>query len=99
MKLPVHSYGNRFQPEVMDNLERRIIQMKIEREALKKEKDEGSTKHLEKLEDDLKKLETEYKKLEDVWKAEKGSLQDANAIKSEIEKARTEMVQRVAAVI
>lgn len=78
-------------PEVMDNLERRIIQMKIEREALKKEKDEGSTKHLEKLEDDLKKLEAEYKKLEDVWKAEKGSLQDANAIKSEIEKARMEM--------
>lgn len=78
-------------PEVMDNLERRIIQMKIEREALKKEKDEGSTKHLEKLEDDLQKLEKEYKKLEDVWKAEKGSLQDTNVIKSEIEKARMEM--------
>lgn len=78
-------------PEVMDNLGRRIIQLKIEREALKKEKDEGSKKHLEKLEEDLKKLEVEYKKFEDIWKAEKGSLHDANAIKSELEKARTEI--------
>lgn len=77
-------------PEMMDNLERRIIQLKIEREALKKEKDEGSRKHLEKLEVDLKKLEDEYKKLETIWKAEKGSLQDAQTIKSELEKARTE---------
>lgn len=77
-------------PEVMDNLQRRIIQLKIEREALKKEKDEGSKKHLEKLESDLKKLEEEYKKLEDIWKAEKGSLNDAQAIKSELEKARLE---------
>lgn len=77
-------------PEVMDNLERRIVQLKIEREALKKEKDEGSQKHLEKLESDLKKLEEEYKKLEKVWKAEKASLQDAQAIKSELEKARME---------
>lgn len=75
-------------PEVMDNLERRIIQLKIEREALKKEKDEGSKKHLEKLEADLTKLEEEYKKLETIWKAEKGSLHDAQAIKSELEKAR-----------
>lgn len=77
-------------PEVMDNLERRIIQMKIEREALKKEKDEGSKKHLEKLETELQKLETEYKKLEKIWKEEKGSLQDATAIKSELEKVRLE---------
>lgn len=77
-------------PEVMDNLERRIIQMKIEREALKKEKDEGSKKHLDKLETELQKLETEYKKLEKIWKEEKGSLQDANAIKSELEKLRLE---------
>lgn len=77
-------------PEMMDNLERRIIQLKIEREALKKEKDEGSKKHLEKLEADLKKLETEYQKLETIWKAEKGSLSDAQSIKSELEKARTE---------
>lgn len=77
-------------PEVMDNLDRRIVQMKIEREALKKEKDEGSKKHLEKLEADLAKLEDEYKKLDAIWKSEKGSLQDAQAIKTELEKARTE---------
>jgi ATP-dependent Clp protease ATP-binding subunit ClpB len=75
-------------PESMDNLERRIIQMKIEREALKKEKDDGSKKHLEKLESDLRKLEDEYKKLETIWKAEKASLNDATVIKSELEKAR-----------
>lgn len=78
-------------PEMMDNLERRIIQLKIEREALKKEKDEGSKKYLEKLESDLKKLEEEYQKLETIWKTEKGSLQDAQAIKSELEKVRTEL--------
>lgn len=77
-------------PEVMDNLERRIIQLKIEREALKKEKDEGSKKHLEKLESDLAKLEEEYGKLEDLWKKEKGTLQDANTIKQELEHARVE---------
>jgi ATP-dependent Clp protease ATP-binding subunit ClpB len=77
-------------PEMMDNLERRIVQLKIEREALKKEKDEASKKHLERLETDLHKLEQEYKKLETIWKAEKGSLNDAQAIKSELEKARTE---------
>ena len=75
-------------PEVMDNLERRIIQLKIEREALKKEKDEASKKHLEKLETDLHQLEDEYQKLETIWKTEKGSLQDTQAIKSELEKAR-----------
>ncbi len=77
-------------PEMMDNLERRIIQLKIEREALKKESDEGSKKHLQKLESDLQKLEGEYKKLEDIWKAEKGSLQSAQGIKTELEQARTE---------
>mgnify|MGYP003646229984 CR=1 FL=1 len=78
-------------PEVMDTLERRIIQLKIEREALKKEKDEGSKKSLEKLQDDLSKLEDEYKKLEVIWKAEKGSLQDSSAIKAEIEKAKADI--------
>lgn len=77
-------------PEMMDNLERRIIQLKIEREALKKESDEGSKKHLEKLESDLHKLEEEYKKLETIWKSEKGTLQSAQTIKTELEKARTE---------
>ena len=75
-------------PEVMDNLDRRIVQLKIEREALKKETDEGSKKHLEKLESDLRKLEDEYKKLDTIWKAEKASLQDAQGIKSELEKAK-----------
>jgi ATP-dependent Clp protease ATP-binding subunit ClpB len=78
-------------PEAMDNLERRIIQLKIEREALKKEKDEVSKKHLERLESDLLKLEEEYKKLETIWKAEKIALQGAQAFKSELEKARTEL--------
>lgn len=77
-------------PEVMDNLDRRITQLKIEREALKKEKDEASKKRLDKLESDLAKLETEYKNLETIWKTEKGSLQDAQAIKAELEKARLE---------
>ncbi len=78
-------------PEVMDNLERRIIQLKIEREVLKKEKDESSKKQLEKLEADLNKLEEEYKKLEKIWKTEKASLHDAQAIKTELEKARLEL--------
>lgn len=77
-------------PEMMDNLERRIIQLKIEREALKKEKDEGSKKHLEKLELDLKKLEDEYGKLEKIWKEEKSTLQDSQSVKAELEKARTD---------
>ncbi len=77
-------------PELMDNLERRVIQLKIEREALKKEKDDSSKKHLEKLESDLHKLEEEYKKLETVWKAEKSVLQDAQTIKANLEKARLE---------
>lgn len=77
-------------PEVMDNLDRRIIQLKMEREVLKKEKGDASKKQLEKLEMDLNNLEVEYKKLEDIWKAEKGSLQDAQAIKTELEKARVD---------
>jgi ATP-dependent Clp protease ATP-binding subunit ClpB len=75
-------------PEVMDNLDRRIIQMKIEREVLKKESDPGSVKQLEKLATDLKKLEEEYQKLEAVWKTEKNALHGAQSIKTELEKAR-----------
>jgi len=78
-------------PEMMDNLERRIIQLKIEREALKKENDEGSKKRLDKLESDLRKLEDEYKKLESVWKSEKNVLLDAQTIKSELEKMRVDL--------
>ncbi len=77
-------------PEEMDKLDRKIVQLKIEQVALKKEKDEASKKRLEKLEKDLHKLEEEYGKLETIWKAEKETLQGAQTIKAELEKARLE---------
>src|SRR5688500_5834821 len=78
-------------PEAMDRLERRIIQLKIEREALKKESDEASKKRLNALDEQIKGLEKEYSDLEEVWKAEKASVQSAAHIKEEIERARTEL--------
>jgi ATP-dependent Clp protease ATP-binding subunit ClpB len=75
-------------PEALDKLDRRIIQLKIEREALKKEADEASRKRLSILEDALKALEKEYSDLEEVWKAEKASVQGAAHIKEELERAR-----------
>ncbi|HSD74039.1 MAG TPA: ATP-dependent chaperone ClpB [Steroidobacteraceae bacterium] len=78
-------------PESMDRLERRIIQLKIEREALKKEKDEASRKRLAALEDTLKGLEREYADLEEVWKAEKAALQGTAHIKEELERAKLEL--------
>jgi ATP-dependent Clp protease ATP-binding subunit ClpB len=78
-------------PEEMDRLERRIIQLKIEREALKKETDEASKKRLATLDDQLKSLEKEYSDLEEVWKAEKASLQSSAHIKEELERARLEL--------
>lgn len=78
-------------PEVLDQLDRKIVQMKIEREALKKETDEASKKRLEKLEDELKKLETEHGKLDDIWKKEKSVLQGAQNIKEELERAKLEL--------
>jgi ATP-dependent Clp protease ATP-binding subunit ClpB len=78
-------------PEAMDQLDRRIVQLKIEREALKKEKDEASKKRLQALEDTLKGLEREYADLEEVWKAEKAAVQGTAGIKEEIERARLEM--------
>lgn len=75
-------------PEVMDNLDRRIIQLKMEREALKKEKDDGSKKALEKLEENLARLEQEYNDLDAILQAEKGSLKDTQVIKEELEEAR-----------
>ncbi len=78
-------------PEALDSLDRRIIQLKIEREALKKESDESSKKRLEKLEEQLKKLEIECEKLDDIWRSEKAALQGAANIKAELEKARLEM--------
>ncbi|EKD54735.1 MAG: hypothetical protein ACD_60C00049G0001, partial [uncultured bacterium] len=76
---------------VMDSLERRIIQLKIEQVALKKETDPASKKQLEKLAADLKKLEDEYKALEVIWKSEKNVLHGAQSIKSELEKVRVEL--------
>jgi len=78
-------------PEEMDRLERRIIQLKIEREALKKESDEASRKRLATLEEQLKSLEREYADLEEIWKAEKASVQNSAQIKEELERARTEL--------
>lgn len=78
-------------PESMDRLERRLIQLKIEREALKKETDEASKKRLNNLEEEIKKLEKEYSDLEEIWKAEKASLQSAQQIKEELEQAKLEL--------
>ena len=78
-------------PEALDKLDRRIIQLKIEREALKKESDEASRKRLSTLEDALKGLEKEYSDLEEVWKAEKASVQGAAHIKEELERARQDL--------
>ena len=78
-------------PEEMDKLERRMIQLKIEREAVKKEKDEASQKRLGLLEDEITKLEREYADLEDIWKAEKAQVQGTQHIKEELEQVRIEM--------
>jgi ATP-dependent Clp protease ATP-binding subunit ClpB len=78
-------------PEEMDRLERRIIQLKIEREALKKESDEASRKRLEDLDAQLAELEKEFADLEEVWKAEKAAMQGTTHIKEELERARLEL--------
>jgi ATP-dependent Clp protease ATP-binding subunit ClpB len=75
-------------PEEMDRLERRVIQLKMEREALNREKDEASKKRLEQLEESLASLEREYADLEEIWKAEKAAVQGAAHIKEELERAR-----------
>src|SRR5204863_2364619 len=78
-------------PEVMDKLERRIIQLKIEREAVKKEKDEASRKRLDIIEGEIKKLEREYADLEEIWKSEKAEVVGTQHIKEEIEKVKLAM--------
>ncbi len=78
-------------PEEMDRLERRLIQLKIEREAVAKESDEASRKRLADLQKAIDGLEREYSDLEEVWKAEKASLQGAAHIKEELERARHEL--------
>ncbi|MEY3719602.1 MAG: ATP-dependent chaperone ClpB [Pseudomonadota bacterium] len=78
-------------PEVMDKLDRRLIQLKIEREAVKKEKDEASQKRLGLLEDEITRLEREYADLEEVWKSEKSAVHGSQSIKEEIERVRLQM--------
>jgi ATP-dependent Clp protease ATP-binding subunit ClpB len=78
-------------PEALDKLERRIIQLKIEQEALRKEKDEATVKRLAALQENLATLEREYADLEEIWKSEKASLQGAATIKEELEKLKLEL--------
>ncbi len=78
-------------PESMDRLERRLIQLKIEREALNKESDEASKKRLGTLEAEIERLEREYSDLEEVWKSEKASVSGAAQLKEELERARQEL--------
>ena len=78
-------------PEEMDKLERRLIQLKIEQEALRRDEDAASNKHKEKLAKDIKRLEREYSDLEEIWKAEKAILLGTQTVKSSLEKARNDM--------
>jgi ATP-dependent Clp protease ATP-binding subunit ClpB len=78
-------------PEEMDRLERRLIQLKIEREALKKESDEASKKRLAQLEAEIEKADREFSDLDEIWKSEKAALQGTAHIKEELERARLEM--------
>jgi ATP-dependent Clp protease ATP-binding subunit ClpB len=80
-------------PEVMDRLDRRIIQLKIEREAVKKETDEGSMRRFQIIEEELEKLQREYNDFEVIWKSEKAAVQGTQSIKEEIERARAEMAE------
>jgi ATP-dependent Clp protease ATP-binding subunit ClpB len=78
-------------PEALDRLERRIIQLKIEREALKKETDEASKRRLATLQETLTGLEKEYADLEEVWKSEKAALQGAAQVRAELDRVRGEL--------
>ena len=78
-------------PEAMDRLERRMIQLKIQREALKSETDEASKKRLNDLEQDIVELEREFADLDEIWKSEKASVQGATHLKEELERTRAEL--------
>ena len=78
-------------PEALDKLERRLIQLKIEREALKKETDEASKKRLSDLQSEIDRLEKEYSDLEEIWKSEKADVQGTTHIKEELDQARIDM--------
>jgi len=78
-------------PEAMDKLERKLIQYKIEREALKKEDDDASKKRLAELQEKIDKLEKEFSDLEEIWKSEKSAVQGTAHIKEELDQARIEL--------
>src|SRR5712671_5687199 len=78
-------------PEALDRLERRIIQLKIEREALKKEQDEASKRRLSTLQETLSGLEREYADLEEIWKSEKAALQGAAQVRADLDRVRGEL--------
>lgn len=78
-------------PEVMDKLERRLIQLKIELEAVRREKDEASLKRFALIEEEITSLEKEYADLEEIWKAEKAQVQGSTSIKEEVEKVKLAM--------
>ncbi|TWI62487.1 ATP-dependent Clp protease ATP-binding subunit ClpB [Pseudoduganella lurida] len=78
-------------PEVMDKLERRLIQLKIEKEAVKREKDEGSRKRLDLIDEEIARLQREYNDFEEILKAEKANVQGTTHIKEEIERIRQQM--------
>ncbi|QDF96762.1 ATP-dependent chaperone ClpB [Azoarcus sp. DD4] len=80
-------------PEVMDKLERRLIQLKIEQEAVKRETDEASQRRLLLIRDEIDKLEREYANLDEIWRSEKASVQGSQHIKEEIEKLRAQMAE------
>ncbi len=78
-------------PEVLDKLERRLIQLKIEREALKKESDDASVKRLQELQEKITELEKEYVDLDEIWKAEKATVQGSAHIKEALEQVKIEL--------
>ncbi|MCU1727632.1 ATP-dependent chaperone ClpB [Pseudomonas sp. 7P_10.2_Bac1] len=78
-------------PEVLDRLERRLIQLKVEAQALKKEEDEAAKKRLEKLQEEIERHEREYSDLEEIWTSEKAEVQGSAQIQQKIEQARQEL--------
>ncbi len=84
-------------PEDMDRLERRLIQLKMEREALKKEKDAAAKQRLKELEETIERVDKEFSDLDEVWKAEKLALQGSQKIKEELDLARIELEQHTRA--
>ncbi len=78
-------------PEPLDKIDRRLIQLKIEREAVRKEVDDASKKRLEVIEAEIARLEKEYSDLEEIWKSEKSSVQDFKGVKEELDRLRLEM--------